>query len=363
MRGPTSLLALALLLPACGSSSSSAPAGLDLDRPANPPETRFPSLGPLPAPPLGTGEGFRSDFVRAFTDGLMIEHGDEQVEIIVQSLGSLQFEEAGALLAGDPMGPDAPLTLPLRLPPAEYPMELSRARFHSPDGSVEERVAAARVRLDAAPPVQWRWAGQFSLSSGLCAFLAPTAARVFSTSAASLHAAILRAVEVDPLAAAVLPARASGPTDLGWCPAGEGEGSVELYVGVDAEGHPVEVVADFLILVEPDEEIATFTRPAAWPPGILPSPSLEELGIELRRAHPGEAVPTTGAPSWIAIDARSIARDARIGFPEVRAWDADGNPIELTKTTEGYRIWLPEPHDPQAIARLEVVLRVGVKPL
>jgi len=363
VRGPPSLLALALLLPGCGGSSAAPTPALDLESPAAPPAIRFPTLGPLPAPPIGTGAGFRSDFVRAFTDGLQIERPGERIEVRVQAIGSLQLDEAGGLHAGDPMGPDLPLALPVRLPAAAYPVEISRARFQDADGRSEERVAAARVRFDAAAPVDWRWAGQFTLSSGLCAFLSPAAAQALSSASARLHAAILRAVEADPLAAELLATRGMGPTDLAFCPAGDGEGSVELYVGVDAEGNPVEVVADFLVLVEPDEAIATITKPAGWPPGILASPLLEELGIELRRAHPGETVPTTGAPCWMAIDARSIARDARIAFPRIQAWDADGQPVELVQTTEGYRIWLPEPPEAGAIARLEIVLRVGVKPL
>lgn len=363
VRGHPSLLALSLLLPGCEGRSAVPGAPLELERPAAPSEIRFPTLGPLPAPPIGTGQGFRSDFVRAFTDGLEIEREGERVEVRVQAVGNLHLAQAGGLLAGDPMGPDLPLALPVRLPAAEYPVEVSRARFLSAEDGDEEQVAAARVRFDTAAAVDWRWVGQFSLGSGLCAFLSPAAAQALGTASASLHSAILRAVEANPLGAELLATQAMGAADLAFCPAGDGEGSVELYVGVDAEGNPVEVVADFLVLVEPDEEIAAIPNPAGWPPGILPSPLLDELGIELRRAHPGESVPTTGAPCWMAIDARSIARDARIGFPRIRAWNADGEHIELIQTTEGYRIWLPEPAFASSIARLEIVLQMGVKAL
>lgn len=356
MKGQGSLLLAALLLPGCGATAEPG-AGSPAELPA--PAPLAPSLGALPAPPPGTGDGFRSDFRRAFTHGLIIERDGERVEIAVLHLGLLQVRQGGALSAGDPLGAEPPLPLPLRVPAAAYPVELSHARFVDAQGRAEERIAAARLRLDAAPPVAWRWAGQYPLSSGIGAFLGPGAGDVLPERGARLHAAILEAVERDPAGGGLLAVAAEA--DLAFFPAGEGEGSVELYVGVDKDGHPVELIADFQVLVEPDEVEARVKDPAAWPPGILPAPVLEELGIELRRAHEGETIPTTGAPCWIAIDARSINRDARFGFPRVRAWDAEGRELELKTVTEGYRLWLPPPATPPAA--LAVVLQVGLKPL
>ena len=362
-----SLAPLALLLTGCGSDASNeAPARLDLTtgQPLRAVTLAAPSLGPLPAPPTGTGDGYRTDFVRAFTHGLVIEGEEERIHVAVRELGALTVQEAGPLLASDPVGPDRPVDLPVKLPPEAYPVQVSRVRIEPRDGGAPvDQVAAARILLGRGAPTAWHWIGQYTTDSGLGAFLSPTAAEALQARRDALTQRIVQALEADPAGAALLATRPAAPTDLAFFPAGPGEGSVEVYVGVDDQGRPVEVVADFLVLVEPDEVVAEVRNPTIWPPGLLPAPELEELGIELRRAHADETIPTTGAPCWVAIDARSIARDPRIGFPRVECRDGDGRVLPLEPVTEGYRLWLPPPPDGLDVASLAVVLQMGVKAL
>ena len=68
-------------------------------------------------------------------------------------------------------------------------------------------------------------------------------------------------------------------------------------------------------------------------------------------------------PCWVAIDARSIARDPRIGFPRVECRDGEGRVLPIEPVTEGYRLWLPPPPDGLDVASLAVVLQMGVKAL
>lgn len=362
-----SLAPLALLLAGCGSDAApEAPAQLDLatGQPLRAVTLTAPSLGPLPAPPKGTGEGYRTDFARAFTHGLVIEREGERVHVAVRELGTLAFEQAGPLLVDDPVGPDRPAELPVKLPPEQYPVQVSRVRIVPTDGGpAVEQIAAARILVGRGAPTAWHWIGQYATDSGLGAFLTPAADEALQARRDAITQRIVQALEADPAGAAVLATRPAAPADLAFFPAGPGEGSVEVYVGVDDQGHPVQVVADFLVLVEPDEVVVEIRDPTVWPPGLLPAPELEELGIELRRAHPGEAIPTTGAPCWIAIDARSIARDPRIGFPRVQCRDSGGRALPVEPVTEGYRLWLPPPPDELEVASLAVVLQMGVKPL
>lgn len=362
-----SLVSLALLLTGCGSPAPAAePAQLDLatGQPLRAVALSAPSLGPLPAPPKGTGEGYRTDFARAFTHGLVIERDEERIHVAVRELGALAVDQAGPLLATDPVGPDRPVELPVKLPAEQYPVQVSRVRIEPRDGGAPvDQVAAARILVGRGAPTAWHWIGQYSTDSGLGAFLTPAAGEALQARRDAITQRIVQALEADPAGAAVLATRPAAPSDLSFFPAGPGEGSVEVYVGVDDQGRPAEVVADFLVLVEPDEVVAEVRDPMVWPPGLLPAPELEELGIELRRAHPGEAIPTTGAPCWIAIDARSIARDPRIGFPRVECRDLGGALLPVEAVTEGYRLWLPLPPEGLDVARVAVVLQIGVKPL
>lgn len=363
---PWSLATLALLLTGCGSEAPQQPVQLDLvtGQPVRTVVFNRPMLGPLPAPPMGTGMGYRSDFVRAFTDGLIIDLPGERITVSVRDAGTVTFSEPGPLMVDDPVGPDVPVELPLKLPAEQYPVEVSRVRIEPKDGSPPiEQIAAARILVESGTAVDWHWIGQYGLESGLGSFLAPTAAEAMRTRQDAITAAIVSALEDDPLAAQSIGTRPAFPADLCFFPAGVGEGSVEIYVGVDADGKPVEVVADFLILVEPEEIVAEIKDPGGWPPGHLPAPALEELGIIVRRAHPDEAIPTTGAPCWIEIDARSIARDPRIGFPRLKLRDADGTPLMMEPVTEGYMLWLQPPPDGLVIGQLAIVLQMGVKPL
>jgi len=362
-----SVASLVLLLSACRDDTPTVqPATLDLAT-GQPPRVitqTVPMLGPLPAPPKGTGNGYRSDFVRVFTDGLKIDRPDEQITVSVRGVGAVVVAENGPLVADDPLGPDTPLKLPIKLVPEHYPVQVSRALIQPTDGSQGETlVAAARLLVGDGTPVLWHWIGQYTLHSGLGAFMSGSAANALVTRRDALVKAIVTAVQADPNIATSIPTRPAAPADLAFFPAGTGQGSVELYVGVDGSGLPVEVVADFLVLVEPEELVTRVEDPDDLAPGNLHLSGLNTLGIDLRKARPDEVVPLTGAPCWFFLDAQAIARDPRIGFPRIRCVDDQGRPVALLPTTEGYRLWLARPPDGVVVKALSVVIQLGVRSL
>jgi len=370
MARPWTLAPLALLLAGCGSEEPATLSGVAPPAHTGPalpvvPPLSVPLVGPLPAPPLATGDGWHTDFARAFTDGLVIERPEEKLRIEVAEAGELSFEEEDRVRVMDPLGVAEPVELPIRVPIGGYRIQVSRVHIVPRDGSAPgTEIAAARMIIGKGRAKTWRWVGDYAVDSGLGAFLSHRAAEALARRRPELAQRMANAVERDPLVAMVMATRPAAPTDLAFFPAGAGDRAAEVYVGLDAEGLGVEIVADFQVLLQPVEAVHLFQNPAIWPPGLLPEPELEALGIEVRRAHPGETVPATGAPVWIAIDARSIARDARMGFPRVQARDTAGDPVPIDIATEGYRIWVPMSSiEGKDIATLAVIVQIGVEPL
>ena len=369
MARPWPIASLALLLTGCGNDDSAAArSGSPIDTGVllpSPAALDTPQVGPLPPPPLATGDGWHTDFTRAFTDGLVVERPEERLFIKVVDVGTVTLENDGPLVVMDPLGAADPLELPVRLPAGTYTVQVSRVRIALRDGSASvTQLAAARLLLGPGPVRTWHWVGEHAVDSGLSALLTREAARAVEQRRPAVERQMNTAISRDPLTAGAIPTRPAASADLAFFAAGTGDRPVEFYVGVDEEGRGVEVVADFGILLEPVESLHSFVDPASWPPGLLSKPDLDEMGIEVRRAHPHETVPSTGAPVWIAIDARSIARDPRRGFPRVEAMGVDGEPVPIEVVTEGYRLWIPMPRDQgQGIRTLVLILQTGVQPV
>lgn len=363
MRPPSPVLpALAALLFLSGCGEPAAAEGAPTPLPAAP--VTPVQLGPLPTPPLNAGDGWHTDFRRAFQHGLVIERPDETLHIEVLPLGHLEQEEEGLLYAGDPLAPETDCALPLRARPGRFAVELSRVRIRPRDGSADAvQVAACRLRLREGRASTWRWAGSFGAPHGLVAWISHSAQeRVLAPDGAEGRRVRDRLVR--PASAhGILATRAEDAAiDLVWCQTGLTDDSFDLYVGLDADGLPIEAVIDLHVLQEPIETIVPIEAPLEEPPGILHLPELEALGITVRRAHPGEVVAATGAPLWFEIDARENRRDPRLGFPEVMAVDDREDEVALNAGNEGFVIWVALPMEgSRAPARLFVAVRTGMR--
>lgn len=357
------LAALALFLAGCGGET-------DVSESSSPPPSpsssgNRPTLGPLPAQPRSARPGQHTDFRKAFTTGKVIDLPGETIHIEAIQVGELELSEDGAVHAGNPLEVHTALPMPVRAPAGTYRVEVSHVLIRAKDGSGQaEQIAASRVRLGKGRAVTWHWAGNFVASAGIGAWFCPAAAEALAQSADSRLA---RRIEVaanrDALTHGMLSSdEDGGPLDIAWCHTGVGEGSYDLYVGVDEEGTPVELVADYQILVEPEEVIVFIKDPAHEPPGILPFPELEALGITVRRTH-GDELTLSGKPMWFEVDAQANRRHPGLGFPEVIALDAEDKEIKLSQGNTGFKLWVAKPPEPDRIARLAVAVRTGFKAL
>ncbi|MCB9781279.1 MAG: hypothetical protein H6742_22115 [Alphaproteobacteria bacterium] len=342
---------LALLLTGCGGEAAAESSSSSADAPATPAGV---VLGPLPAPPLATGDGWHTDFARAFTHGLEIDHGDERITIAVDHLGDLQADDRRTVATADPDMEEPVAVLPLTVPQGRFRVELSRAFVRARTGGDSVALAAAmRLRLGTGRATTWDWVAQITASEGRVAL-------------ALVDRETPGVTPIAPSAAVDGVTGLTGPGGeaLAFAAAGMGPGAYEVYVGRTAAGEAVEVVIDFRVLLEPTFTEAWLESPAHEPPGILTVPALDEVGVEVRRAQPDEVSATTGNPLWFVIDARQNRRDPRIGFPEVSATDEKGRPVEVRTGNEGFRLWVEEPGPADPIpVRLRVAVRTGFTPL
>ncbi len=358
------LATLGLLLTGCGDQEAEARADT---APTTTPAPRV-MLGPLPTPPLNTGDGWHTDFRKAFHHGLVIDLPEETITVEVLSIGELVVEQDTGLHVGDPLAAHTATALTLKLPPGRYMAQLSEVDIRAKDGSAEATgTAACRLKLAEGHAESWRFAGSFGTEDGLGAWMTDEAHEILAQGGRTgARSRIGLAASRDGLTNGLASSHheGAGEPDVAWCHTGFGGGNYDLYVGVDADGRPVELVADFQLLMEPVEAQGTVDDPYTEPPGIVSLPVLDEIGITVRRAHDDETTALSGLPMWFEIDARENRRDPRLGYPEVRGYDAEGAPVPLNITNEGFRIQVALPMTGEAIpARIVFSLRIGFEPL
>lgn len=352
------LAALCLLLTGCGGET-------ERDSATTQAQPARPTLGPLPARPASAGTGGHTDFHKAFTHGTVIDRPMETIHIEVEPVGQVHTTERGGMELGCPLAAHTAIPLPILAPEGAYSVDLSKVTIRAKDGSGQaEQIAAARLRLAPGQAVEWKWAGNFGSEGGVAAFMSPAAAEVLAQGESSpFYRRVTVASTRDGLVSGVLSSQEGAPSDIAWTHTGLGDGSFDVYVGLDADGAPVEVVADFQILLEPDELIVFLEAPAQEPPGIIPLAELDALGITVRRAHPGESTPLGGDPLWFEVDSRENRRNPALGFPEVVALDAEEREVRLLSGNAGFTLWIAVPPDAERIARLAIAVRTGFKPL
>lgn len=373
MHRPSSiLLVLALLLVGCTETAAAGPNPSPASgKPRQPPP--HPELGKLPAPPPATGEGMHSDFRRAFQDGLVIDRGEETLSVRVVEGGRLDVG-SGVLLVGDPGWASGLSELPLGIPRGHYPVQLSRVRGQDKQsGETIERIAAMRLRLGGSAARRWLYLASISVDTGSAAFLTPTAAEVLAsqqkTAAAryerrlqgddapepedSIDTRLQAAFSRDLLAPVLLQSHPRGPHNLFACSSGFGDGSYDVYVGLDEGGSPAEVVVDFRVLLEPILAEVLIPDMDALPPGRIPLGPLEPLGLVAWRGRPTE--------DWLLLDATSIWNDPRYGGPEVVVEDAQGGRLHPNASMQAgtWRVERPG----TGHSRLRISVQVGVRPL
>jgi hypothetical protein len=127
----------------------------------------------------------------------------------------------GRIAAGDPQAEEAPAPFTQCVPNGAYPVTLARARFDHGD----ERLAYARVLLDAAPAAHWYPALSAEQDART---LQP--GEIFGMDVASGQACF-----------------ASGDASVGFA-TGAGQGRYASYFGYDSAGRVVALVTDFAVV-------------------------------------------------------------------------------------------------------------------
>lgn|GEM_PF-3425402 len=201
-----------------------------------------------PPGPLAPG-----DIDRMFDTGARVRTSAGEATIRVHEAGRVKVP-SGRLVVMDPTYlPDAAaeLTVEVPVPPGTHPVTLAVARHDT-----GETVVGARLTVGQEPAVTWDMArreGQelvelgdgeyydFGVDSGTASFA--DAAAVDSLADAAVDAAAARL----DLSASV------GDDDMILFPSGDGDGGYPVWVGRDADGGVVAVVADMLVLEGPDE--------------------------------------------------------------------------------------------------------------
>jgi len=279
-----------------------------------------------------------------------------------------------ALLLGDPGWAKGALPLPLRLPRGSYRVQLSRVRCEDRiTAEVIERIAALRLRLVDAPAVRWVHIATVAVDTGAVALMGPLAHAALVTEqkaaaqrytrrlqgdlvpepTSTIEAHIQAILAGDLLAPLAVATRPRGPVDLVGCSSGFGEGSYEVFAGLDPAGLPVEVVIDFRVLVEPMEQVIIIPDPASLRPGPVRDAQLAALGIHAVRGGPTEP--------WLMVDCSALWDQAHLGLPEIRLEDEAGQPIEAPCSMQGGHFHLDLPR--KVPARLRLVVPVGLRPL
>lgn len=370
---PARLAFFALLLSGCGQPAAleESPSQAAPKRSAPPPSR--PELGRLPSPPPGTGDGLHTDFRRAFQDGLRINRADESLQIRVHQGGRMEVG-SGVLLVGDPGYVSSLVELPLGLPKGSYPVQLSRVQALAHSGETVEQVAAMRLLLGERPAVRWLYLASVHVDTGSAALLTPTAAEVLKTQKAQTTERLRRRMQgeevADPpdsidlrlqqgfgqdlMGAVLLQSHLPrGPVNFAACSSGFGDGSYDVYVGLDDGGIPAEIVIDFRVLLDPIVDEVLIPDMDVLPPGPIALGPLEGHGIRAWKGGPYDP--------WLLLDASTIFADARFNGVEIQVQDPHGQRLHPDSTMQGGIHRLAPPG--VAHARLHLRLQVGVRPL
>lgn len=367
------LVLLTLLSTGCGEATEEAEHTRRPVPSRTKPPPAHPELGDLPSPPRGTGEGLHTDFARAFTDGLVIDRGRERLTVTVVDAGRLQVG-SGVLLVGDPGWVGGLQALPIGVPKGKYRVQLSRVRGEDKDsGEAGERIAAMRLLLGKGQAVRWLYLASIGVDTGSAAFMTPTAADVLERQqdaaaqryerrlhgddapepADTIDGRLQASFSQDMLAPVLLQSHPRGPHNFVACSSGLGDGSYDVYVGLDAAGALVELAVDFGVLLEPVEDQVVIEDMAELPPGPIDLGPLGDLGIKADRGRQTE--------TWLTIDASSIWGDPVHGSPEIVIEDRHGQRVFPMSSMQGGHHHIDAPRDEHA--RVIITVKVGVKPL
>lgn len=244
---------------------------------------------PAPAPPLRTPEtwavtGAAPDFARAFRPGaslavaVMLLHEGRAVRLEgrpataeLVHVGSLRAPQ-GKLVVGDVITRDQLPPQPLEVPPGDHPAFVAVARF--PGGGT--RVAALLLSLADAAPARWERSWAFQVESGLAAITSATALEVWREDPERHADRLQRAIRRAGTSWTGLRLHGSAspgePLGLVACSSGWGDGEYVTWLGRDADGRVVAVLAGFGLLPGDTPEGAAEPPP---PPTTLPA--LERL--------------------------------------------------------------------------------------
>lgn len=370
---PVRIALLALLLPGCG------------ERPAlaEPPTSETPArspkpagrleLGRLPAPPEGTGDGLRTDFRRAFQDGLRISRSDETLTVRVERGGKLEVG-SGVLLVGDPGYASSLVELPVAIPKGAYAVEVSRVNAQAQTGETAERVAAMRLLFSANAAQRWLYIASVHVDTGSAALLTPTAAEVLKTQQAeglersrrrlqgedapdppeSIDSRLQKGFSADLMSPVLLQSHLPrGPVNFAACSSGFGDGAYDVYVGLDDGGVPAEIVIDFRVLLDPIYDEVTIPDMDALPVGPIALGPLEQHRVLAWKGGPYDP--------WLLVDASAIFNDPRFSSVELAVEDRHGRRLHPDSSMQGgiYRLSPPGVSG----ARVHLRLQVGVRPL
>jgi hypothetical protein len=212
-----------------------------------------------PALPAGTPPSNReppghTDFEHAFTNGTVFVVGDEEVVMKTLDGGSLGTP-TGSIVASDAMSIYEARPFVRRVPPGTYPVTL--AWF-------DNCICCMKVQFSNNAPVAWEQAKRededptplppgefwgFGVDSGMAGFFDGDAALALADDeswADRFQAA--DASRTSPTCQIIL--EESTGASVVACMAGYGDGGYPCFWGLDAQGIPVCLVADFLVLTE-----------------------------------------------------------------------------------------------------------------
>lgn len=235
-------------VPALGARLAAVHAAIDpqLDPPLPPKSARRPHKWPT----IAQGPRFAQAFqggrfqVQSF-DGRRVEVSCETREVARLVVGP-----TGKVVVGDLLTASELAALPLEVAPGEHPVFLSLARFKE-----ESRVAAMALVLDDAAPARWEAAWTFDVDAGVAGF-ADAALFEHIQGEDDLHSTRLQralARHDQPSwswAALGVPGQAG---NLVVASSGWGDGIYTVWIGREAGGRAVAVVAGFAIV--PGDEV------------------------------------------------------------------------------------------------------------
>lgn len=182
--------------------------------------------------------------------------------VTVDELGPMSFP-SGRIVATDPTyGSDDQVPFTATIAPGSHRVQLSRLTIRYNGGGEDERIAAARILVSDAPVTAWEMAllpdqdaaelstGQyygFGVDSGIGCFLDADAIPALDNIAPmdGGNGPLYDAIDTVPGANITDPA--TGGNVLAWY-SGWGDGSYPVWIGRDATGTAVQVVADMLLV-------------------------------------------------------------------------------------------------------------------